>query len=278
MDQTYGNKGKRYISLRDEWIRNLQVKLTRPVEELLREFFKAATIAHAKRSDLAVEDSFLKFVVMSRSWDDDKMLDVIGRRTSEDAAIALQNAVKSHAMVLSFSAAVSTKQQLEVPNIVKFFRSIIESSTRDLAEMKARKEGDISIFGSADTAQRKRARLWISEIIKDKCFDIVPVAMFARAPSPVIRELVEERTPTPPPPPAPVAAPAPPVATVAEAPAALVAPVVAPAPVEPPAADIPVTLPVTPSPPKPSGDQAEEEDDDDEEEDDEDEEAEKETK
>lgn len=194
MSQTYGAKSKRYIVQRDEWLRSLQVKLTPAVEKLLREFYKAAVIAHEKRGDLKLEYCFTRLVDMSRMWGDDKITEVIGEHNSSDAAICLQQAVKCHATVLSLSTATPCRQQLEVPNIFKFFRSVIESTVSDLSEMRAHKEGGISVFGTQDTIQRKHTRAWIDQIVADKCLGIVPVGVFARAlvPSAVSESLEEE--------------------------------------------------------------------------------------
>ena len=179
MSQTYGGKSKRYIIQRDEWLRSLQIKLTPIVEKMLREFYQAAVIANQKRPDLTLEYCFMRLIEMSRGWEEDKVVEVMGEHNSTDAGICLQQVVKCHATVLALSTATPCRVQLEVPSIFKFFRTIIDATVSDLSEMRAYKEGNISVFGTSDTAQRKRTRTWIDQIVADKCLIIVPVGMFA---------------------------------------------------------------------------------------------------
>lgn len=188
--QTYASKSKRYILQRDEWIRSLQVHITPQIERMLREFYKAAVIAHEKRPDLTLEHCFTSLVEMSRGWSDDAMRANIGEAKARDAEICLQQAVKCHATVLSLSTATPCRQKLEVPNVVKFFRSVIDAAVSDLAEVRMSKEGGVSVFGTSDMAQRKRARGWIDRIVLNKCLEVVPIGMFARqpVPSPVVSE------------------------------------------------------------------------------------------
>ena len=188
--QTYASKSKRYIIQRDEWIRSLQVHITPQVERMLREFYKGAVLAHEKRTDLAVDRNFASLVDMSHMWSDDRMRENIGDSKARDADICLQQAVKCHATVLSLSTATPCRQQLEVPTLVKFFRSVLDAVVADLSEVRMTKEGGVSVFGTNDMAQRKRTRAWIERIVLNKCLEIVPVGMFARqpAPSPVVSD------------------------------------------------------------------------------------------
>lgn len=168
----------------------MQVHLTPQVEHILREFYKASVIANEKRPDLSIDRCFASLVNMSRGWSDETMLANMGETKARDAEICLQQAVKCHAIVLSLSTATPCRQKLEVPGIVKFFRSVIDAAVSDLSEMRMHKEGGVSIFGTSDMAHRKRARGWIDRIVLNKCLEIVPVGMFARrpAPSPVVSE------------------------------------------------------------------------------------------
>ena len=192
MSQTYGSKSKRYIIQRDEWLRGLQVKLTPAIERVLREFYKASIIAHEQRGDLNLEYCFKRLLDMFRMWNDDRIVEVIGEHNASEANICLQQAVKCHATILSLSTASPCKQQLEVPNINKFFRMVVESTVTDLSEMRSPKEGGISVFGSTDTSQRKRTRAWIDQIVLNKCLGVVPIGIFARSTSPPPHEEEEE--------------------------------------------------------------------------------------
>jgi hypothetical protein len=241
MSQTYGSKSKRYVIQRDEWLEGLSVRLVPNLEKMLREFYKAATIAHEKRPDLQLDYCFNKLVDMCHMWPDDKIIEVIGESNSVAASTCLQQAAKCHAYVLSLSTAAPTRQNLEVPNIVRFYRTIIDATISDLAEMRSRKEGGISIFGSTDTAQRNKTRRWIKGIVVDKCISIVPVNQFARSAATSKEEEekeedVEKETPA-------VPAPAEPATPAPTEPAA-------PAPTEP-AVPVEKEVAVAPPPPPP---------------------------
>ena len=229
MSQTYASKSKRYMLQRNEWVRSLQVHLTPSADRLLREFYKAAVLANEGRPDLSLEYFFGKLVDQCRTWSDDQMRAQIGETKTRDADICLQQAVKCHATVLSLSTATPCKQQLEVPTIVKFFRTVLEATVSDLSDLKMQKEKGISVFGTSDIAQRKRARAWIDSIIMNKCLEVVPVGMFARTavPSPVVSDDEEEPAVVPAtvvvptePAPATVVVPTEPAAAIVVAPAA----------------------------------------------------------
>lgn len=182
--QPYGKKVKLHIEQRNEWMRALQASMVAQVERLLREFYKAAVICHKRKHDLSIEEAYVKLIERSRLWSDEDVLKEIGERRSDGAEICLHEAIKEHAKVLSLSTATPCRTPLDVPSIVKFFRSVLALSADELSE------NDLEIVGTTDIALRKRVREWIGEIIVHKALEIVPISKFAGRSAPA-SEIIE---------------------------------------------------------------------------------------
>lgn len=215
--QPYAKKVRLHIEQRNEWLRSLQASMMSQIETMLREFYKAAVICHKRRPELSVDDAYIKLIERSRLWSDEDVLKEFGERRSDDAEICLHEAIKEHAKVLSLSTATPCRTPLDVPSILKFFRSVLATSAEELCE------NGLEIFGTTDISLRKRIREWIGDIIVHKALEIVPISKFAgrSAPPPppeiiapeIIAEEVKALPISPPPPPLTVVPPIDPVIT-----------------------------------------------------------------
>jgi hypothetical protein len=169
----YAKKVRQHIEQRNEWLACLQSNLTPQVESVLRKFYMAGVICHKKRPFLSVEDAYVKLLERSRTWSDEQVVLEIGERKADDAEICLHEAVKEHGKVLSLSTATPCRIPLDVPSIVKFFRSVLAASADDLSD------NNFEAFSTTDISRRKGVREWIGDIIVHKALEIVPVSKFA---------------------------------------------------------------------------------------------------
>lgn len=176
----YGKKVRIHIKQRAEWLRSLQNSLTSQTENVLREFYKAATIAHKKKRSLSVEEAYTKLVERSRLWSDEDVMKEIGERKSDDAEICLHEAIKEHAKILALSTATACRTPLDVPSIAKFFRGVLAQSAEELGD------NGLAVLGTSDITQRKQVREWIGDIIVHKALELVPISKFAGRSAPTL--------------------------------------------------------------------------------------------
>lgn len=253
---TYAQRIKRYGKQREEWLAGLSLTLTPLVEQTLRKLGQAADLCVQTKPQVftmtwAFEQLVRNFLT---KWTEEEVISEMGQKAAEDAETYLQMVVKAHATVLACSTAQSCRQIISVPEIAKFYRSVVAACVHDFPHPE--------LFCTENIEARTRAREWINQVVSSQALAIVPVSLFAKGPSssggrgaqpmpefssPAPAPVVEPPPPTPvveptpvaelPPPPTPAAEPTPaavPSTPVAEpAPAALkveelVVPVVAP--------------------------------------------------
>lgn len=173
---TFAQRIERYQKQRDEFTRNLQQLLTPAVEALIRKLYKAAELCYMMQPQtMSMDDAYDKLFANTRTWSDAEIKAEIGEKRTEDADISLQMVVKSHATVLALSTARRCKEYVSCPNIIKFFRNVMEACVAELSQP--------DLFNTFDIDVRAKVRAWIDQIVQAQAFAIVPVGMFTRTAS-----------------------------------------------------------------------------------------------
>lgn len=173
---TYAARLERYTKQRDEWIHNLQILLTPPVEQTMRKVWETAQLyVEIDPKKVDIDTAYARALALSRMWTDQEIRIEIGEKRTDDADVSLQMVVKSHATVLALATARRCRQVISVPSVVKFFRSVLELCAMELSQAE--------FFCTYDIDMRAKVRRWIDQIISSQATAIVPVGMFARAPS-----------------------------------------------------------------------------------------------
>lgn len=173
---TYAARLDRYSKQRDEWVYSLQMLITPVLEQTLRKLWKASELCvQMQPNTLSIDDAYSRLLAMSRTWSDEEMKAEIGGKKADDADVTLQMVVKSHATVLALATARRCKQVIPVPSIIKFFRTLLETCAAELSQAE--------FFCTFDIDMRAKVRRWIDQIVRMQALAIVPVGMFARAPT-----------------------------------------------------------------------------------------------
>lgn len=243
---TYAQRIKRYGKQREEWLQGLNHTLTPLVEQTLRKLGQAADLCVQSKPQMftmtwAFEQLVRNFLT---KWTEEEVIAEMGQKASEDAETYLQMVVKAHATVLACSTAQSCRQIISVPDIAKFYRSVVAACVHDFPHPE--------LFCTDSIEARSRARMWIDQVVANQALAIVPVSLFAKSPSSSsgqrsvvdAQPIPEFKTPAP----APVPEPIPAVSTlpvpipVPEPVAAPIQPVIAPISME----AVPVSVPEPP--------------------------------
>jgi len=179
---TYAARLDRYSKQRDEWVYGLQMLITPAVEQTLRKLWRASELCvQMQPNSMNIDDAYNRLLANSRTWSDQEMRTEIGEKKADDADVSLQMVVKSHATVLALATARRCRQVISVPSIIKFFRTVLETCATELSQAE--------FFCTFDIDMRAKVRRWIDQIVRTQALAIVPVGMFAKAPS------VEEQHP-----------------------------------------------------------------------------------
>jgi hypothetical protein len=170
----YSKRIDRYREQRKEFTHNLQITITPVIEEYMRRMHQAALLcAYTQPVQWTEETAFEQMIAQSRKWADSEIINDLGEKRAQDADLALQMVVKSHATVLALSTGKHCRGSITCPNIIKFFRMVLDACVSELS--------DSGLFKTTDIDTRAKVRAWIDQIIQTQAYAIVPVGIFVRS-------------------------------------------------------------------------------------------------
>lgn len=158
----------RYMQQIKEWENFLCVKLTSPMEKVLRDFHDAARLASRRSGNRDVQAVFDQIVAnLGNMADNECCREILDN--SKEIDICIRMAVRSRAIVMALSTSKQCKEIIRVPTAMEFFRRILTVTAS---------EHPYTTFRSENFNIRKQLRVWIAENITNVLVSLVPVTLF----------------------------------------------------------------------------------------------------